>query len=93
MILEHVHPSNKNAIDAVTSGNPVNDLLLHLTLVLTACYTVGVKGAIIIFQHFDVPKEMTIDHLHCLFLGVTLALMKFWFNTSYSKNSYNIREK
>ena len=36
---------------------------------------------------------MVIDHLHCLFLGVTLALMKFWFNKKHSKNSYNIRQK
>ena len=53
------------------------------------------KGASVLACHppFDLCRGVVIDCLHGVFLGVTLKLLKLWFDKAYRKNSYSIRKK
>ena len=48
-----------------------------------------------LFLHppFNVAKGFVVDALHCVFLGVVLQLLTFWFNKSHVRKDYNIRLK
>lgn len=45
----------------------------------------GIKGASILMAHkpFKVPVGVTVDVMHCVFLGVVVNLLKLWFGVAY----------
>ena len=55
----------------------------------------GIKGASVFCLHqpFNLAKGFVIDPLHCIFLGVVLNLLEFWFGQKYSGCNFNIRRK
>ena len=44
-------------------------------------------------EPFDICNGTVIDSLHCIYLGVTLKLMKLWFDKETRREEFSIREK
>ncbi len=53
------------------------------------------KSATILSLHtpFDICEGVVIDSLHCLYLGVSLKLLKLWFGKDARSNDFSIRNK
>lgn len=51
----------------------------------------GVKAATVFALHkpFNLAKGFVVDALHCVFLGVVLNLLAFWFAQSHSQSDYS----
>lgn len=52
----------------------------------------GVKGPswLSFLKHYDVVRDVAIDYMHGVLLGVQKLLLKLWFNPSFSGNAYSI---
>lgn len=55
----------------------------------------GVKGVSVLALHepFDLCHGVVIDSLHCIYLGVTLKLLKLWFDKGARMEDFSIRAK
>ena len=55
----------------------------------------GVKGPCVLALHqpFDLARGCVVDDLHCLYLGVTLQLLHFWFEKKHRTKSFYIGNK
>lgn len=62
---------------------------------LPSLQVMGIKGASVLCLHppFNFVKEMVVDTLHILFLGVVKSLLGFWFDKAHRKQRYCIRKK
>ena len=56
---------------------------------------VGIKGATVLSLHrpYDISKGIAIDDLHAIFLGVTLDLLRFWFDTKHRTEVFSLRSQ
>ena len=41
----------------------------------------------------ELPLAMVVDDLHCIYLGVTKLLLKYWFGKEYRTKDFSIRRK
>ena len=55
----------------------------------------GVKGPTVLALHpfFDLVRGVVVDDLHGVFLGVTLALLRLWFDKARKAEPYFIGNK
>lgn len=55
----------------------------------------GVKGLSVLALHkpFDICRGVVIDSLHCVYLGVTLKMLKLWFDKETRTETFSIRTK
>ena len=55
----------------------------------------GVKGATVLALHkpYDMSTGIAIDDLHAIFLGVTLALLRYWFDPKHRSSVFSIRSQ
>ena len=63
-----------------------NYFLIHLIQVN------GVKGAAVLCIHppINLALGCVVDNLHCLYLGVSQALLKLWFSKEYSSKDFSL---
>ena len=56
---------------------------------------VGIKGATVLSLHrpYDVSKGIAIDDLHAIFLGITLDLLRFWFDKKHRTKTFSLRSQ
>lgn len=55
----------------------------------------GIKGPSALFAHspFHLVKGCVIDNLHAVFLGVVLSMLHLWFDDTYKRKHYSLRDK
>ena len=46
-----------------------------------------------ILKYIDLPKVFVVDWMHCVLLGITKALMGFWFSSKHKDEQFFIGDK
>ena len=57
------------------------------------CVSNGIKGPswLARLESYDIIKGTGVDYMHCVLLGDVKTLMKLWFSSNHSKESFSIR--
>ena len=50
----------------------------------------GIKGESILTEHIDLAIGLPVDYMHGVLEGVTKTLIKYWFGSQYSRNSFSL---
>ena len=57
------------------------------------CVSNGIKGLSWLagLESYGIIKGTGVDYMHCVLLGTVKTLMKLWFSSNHSKESFSIR--
>jgi hypothetical protein len=82
--------SSKNAVHSVRTGETVRKNALDAVEHGDHCLGFRGKSVLMYVPHFGITKNVPVDYMHGVLLGVTKKLVELWFDSQFSTSDFSL---